>query len=538
MLHRARRLLLVCALSVAGMAYAVVESDILVRPAQTRETTCCTYGIHCSPAGFGDAGQQQGKAAAPKPADAPAQPQQQPVPADLESLIIDAQTAPAEFSADVLIRIAESGRVKVRAQQRRLLEDAFRRASEAQHPVRRRYAGREVDTRPGYLAYAFDLGLDTLSLQCRVVKAMLAVDAPRARELFSEIPKLKLQPLGCDDALVYDAGLFYETLTEVAAKTFTPEERRQAEHVRFVSQYVEGMSSPAEVGPAAKAAVAINPMPAQLAMLVLAFGRALKQVPSDDRTFTYWMTRDASVVGSLRGLIEACDSGGVPTRELRAELRSYLVRSLHATRCSDNVPQASPPSALGYVAEINKALEFDPPISGDEIEPVRIDAAARAASYWRSREARNLLTKARRLRFGSGNKPLTPAEKAGQDWQAALTDFLNDLEAWDAGHGEQEIDYFHQKSVLYRALLELVPEGPARDQILRKFAGFLGNSYLSVDSRIEWLLHAKFLIGQLKPRQGAEAAKTSEALGGLGDRNLRLYAGAELLLAAPQRGPG
>lgn len=480
-------------------------------------------------------GRQQGKAAASKPADA-AKSQQQ-VSADVESLILDAQTAPAEFSADVLIRIAESGRIKDRAQKRKLLEDAFRRASEAQHPVQRRYAGREVDTRQGYLAYAFDLKLDALSLRSRAVKAMLPVDARRARELFSELPKLKLQPLDCGDVLVYDVSLFYETLIEVAAKAFTPEERRQSEHFRFVLPYIEGISSPAEIGPAAKAAVAIKPTPPQLAMLAQAFGRALKQIPGDDRSLTYWLTRGTGIGGDFRKLVEACDQHGVLTRELVGEFRSYLVRSLRDGRCSDNIPQSLPPTLPSYIDGLNKVLGFAPSISIDEIEPVKINAAVRPASYWRSSEARNLLVKARKLRFGSGSKPLSAEEKNEQGWQVALTDFLNDLEAWDAGQAESEVDYFHQKSVMYRASLELAPEGSARDQILRKFAGFLGDSYLSVDSRIEWLLHAKFLLGQLKSGQGAEPAKILEALSDLGDRNLRLYVRAEAILTAPQKTP-
>src|SRR6267142_4238671 len=82
----------------------------------------------------------------------------------VSNLIADAKSQPAEFAADALIRLAESAGTTNAQQKIDLLEEAFRRASEAQHPVRLDYIV-PTDTRAGMLSDAFNLELDKLSLQ-------------------------------------------------------------------------------------------------------------------------------------------------------------------------------------------------------------------------------------------------------------------------------------------------------------------------------------------------------------------------------------
>lgn len=471
----------------------------------------------------------QEKAAKPGADEAQARPR---ADREVEMLALDAQSAPPEFTADLLIRIVESGRVTDPSYKRRLLEDAFRRAGDAQQPVRRAYVGGEVDTRSGYLSYAFDLRLDALSLRCRAIKAMLTLDRRRARELFAEMPDLRLPPLGCDDALVYDVSSFYETLVQVAAGAFSREERKQGEHIRFAAPYLERIDSPSQVGPAAKAILALDPAPPQLAMLAHDFSKALGRIPDDDRSFTYAMTRDSSFAKGLLEVVEACNRRNVQTREVLGEARSYIVRSLGNSRCSDNVPQAAPGTQFGYVSDINKSLNFDPPISADEAKPAEIKTAAKQTSYWKTPEARDLLLRVRKLRFGSGTKPLSDAEKRSTEWQSALTGFIDALHEWDGSREKSQVDYFHQKSVLYRALLELVPDRARREEVLNEYAGFLSDSYAAVDSRIEWLLHAKFLIAQVRAGSGSGRPVAFEQLSGFSNRNLWLYAKADATLSA------
>src|SRR5206468_707689 len=100
--------------------------------------------------------------------------------------------------------------------------------------------------------------------QCRAVKAMLAVDKPKARELFGEILKLQFPALTCENTLVYEVSDFYDLLLGVAQQTFKPEQLHRDEHIQFVESYVGSITSSFQVAPAAHAIVALKISPSQL----------------------------------------------------------------------------------------------------------------------------------------------------------------------------------------------------------------------------------------------------------------------------------
>ena len=87
--------------------------------------------------------------------------------AQIDSLIANASAAMPEVSADLLIKIAESGLLSNRQKRIELLEEAFRRSGDVQEKTRREMWTGAVDSRGGYLSAAFDQQLDALSLRCR-----------------------------------------------------------------------------------------------------------------------------------------------------------------------------------------------------------------------------------------------------------------------------------------------------------------------------------------------------------------------------------
>src|SRR5579864_1232184 len=133
------------------------------------------------------------------------------LPEPYQSIVELSHAAPPEFAADGLLRVVESGKIADRNARRDLAEQAFRLAAMAKFSVRMRGVGGSLaDTRPGFLSRAYDLKLDSLSLQSRAVRAMLPVDPAKARGLFQTIPRPALAKLTCDDALVYDVSDFYQ----------------------------------------------------------------------------------------------------------------------------------------------------------------------------------------------------------------------------------------------------------------------------------------------------------------------------------------
>jgi hypothetical protein len=474
----------------------------------------------------------------PQPPGAPEE-EKKRLPLEVRLLVDDARSAPAEFAADALLRLAQSGKIPEPEQQRELIEEAFRLAAHAQFPLPRKYLGYfHVDTRTGYLRMAHDLKLDRLSLQCRAVRAMLAVDRRKARELFGEMPRLDIPALTCADTLIPDAADFYETLLAVAQGTFSPDEVRRQETVFFLATHLGGITSPLQVGPAAKVAADFKASPPQREILVSAFAGALKKISGDDRAFTHaaHVATGGRAVSQLR---EKCLAEGVATEWLLEAFRGYLVTHFGGSRCADNVRRERKSSGLpdpvqafnDRLAALRAGAKKIPPIAAEEIAPTRVEGEGVFDEYWKSPQARGLLIKIKALRFGhdqkSGGQPLTPEERGTVEWREQAAQFLNALAAWESGHEKSEADFFHQKAVLFSGLIELIPPGDLRDRVLHSFLDFLRQNRMQRESRVEWFFHARQLM---QVRGKDDRPKVIEAMGNSGDPVLQLYAALERAL--------
>ena len=457
-------------------------------------------------------------------------------PVEVINFVSEALAAPPEFAADALLKLAESNKITDAAWKRELLEEAFRIAGAVQEPVKRENAEGNVDTRTGYLALALNYKLDALSLRCRAVRAMLKVDKARARELFGEIsPKLQLGPLGCENPLVFDVSDFYETLSEVILVTFDDAQRRRGEHVPFVQPYLSGISSPAQVGPAARLILSLKPTADELALLAHTFSAALKGVARDPRSFSYPPAR-ASLLEHGTELVKACERLGVGRSELVESLRTYIIQHLGAGRCSAGV-RSQEQSIPEYIVIGNRTWLSAKPITLEDIRSDRTGGTFKVSPFWRSAPAKRLLLKVKRLRFGGGQTPLALADKEGQQWQQELGEFLNELSEWNAGQEESEIDYFHQKSVLYKSLYELVPPGPKREAVLRDYVSFLTSTYSRQQSQVEWYLHARDVLEWARSSEGSERRKKLALIDQSGNAVLLLYRGLMKLLPENTKAP-
>lgn len=462
----------------------------------------------------------------------------------LEMLIEQAHSVPPEFAADALIRIAQSDGLTTK-RRKALLEEAFMLASSARNPVRLKgRPGGYVDTRVGYASHAFDLELDALSLQCRAVRAMLEIDKQRAREMFRSIPALKFPRLTCGDALVYEVSTFYETLAAVAGVAFNAEEAGRYEHVNFVENYLAAVNSPVQVGPAADLIMSLKLPAPQFERLVRAFSASLNKVSGDDRSFSYSLGRGVVTHGIMR-LAESSKRQGLPTLELLKAAREFLARHLRADRCSDTLNElrlsAETPTTVEYfnkyVSDVDPEGKGLAPLSPEETKPSKVEEAAKIHEHWETTSARKLLTAAKALRFGGGQKPLTVNyRRNNSEWESKLRQYLSDLSGWRDDDEETEEDYFHQKSVLYEGLLELVPEESKRAPVLTSYVSFLSKPVIQQDKPLDWFLHVSGLLEWARAADAEERARVLNLLGDSGDPILHLYAELEKLLPVKAAG--
>ena len=443
-------------------------------------------------------------------------------PIEIVNVINEANSAPPEFAADILIRLAQSSKISDVAWKREIITDAFRLASKSDQKLKRTYFGTVMDTREGYLGLALAQNLDTLSLQLRAVTAMLAVDKARAREMFSEIsPDLKIPPLTCSDALVPDVSDFYAVMKRVADETLGSDEAREGAALWFVQPYVQAINSPAQVAPVAKAIDGLKLPADQFAIVLRSFTESLKRISGDYRTFSSTALRD-SLTQSFVDLANQCDRLNVPKQELLQAVRGYLLRGFGSTQCADRSVSQSKPLP-GFIVGLNRDLLKGAPVSFEDIQPTIIGESPQTIAFWESSRSKDILNRLRRLRFRSDGKARTDDEKTSPEWQQQLSDFLTDLDTWSVADEKSDVDYFHEKAITYRVLSDILPSGLMRDRIWRNNASFLADGYLP-HNRIEWFMHASHFLDRVKGLKGKDRADLITIFSSSRNNVLRSYA--------------
>src|SRR5215510_3126250 len=454
---------------------------------------------------------------------------------ELVRLIDELRVAPPEFATDSMIKISPHPEIddKWRAE---ILEEAFRIAFDAQHPYKLKHLSEsQAETRTGYKDLAFDLKMDRLSLQLLAILNLVRLDTKKARLLWGEMLKPRLEPIKCEETLLYDVADYYRAMVEMARQAFTREEMRIGEEIQFVDSHIVNIISPAEVTEAAVAIADLKTTPAQFNTLVETYSRALENVANDNRSF--WFNPDQLSAAPL-ALAGACERRGFPADFLLIRFRDYLVRQLNAPRCADNLPSDGKiVRQPKFVTDLNAALdryEYIPKITDDDVKPRKIEPAASLYPYWTTPRARSLIEKIYVLRFGQtpkqtarakSNKPPQPLSfeaRQSSEWQYQLSDFLREMAEWKPEHEASADDYFHQKCRLFNELLELSPNSSMRLRMLGEYMAFLEQNRSERESFIEWFLHVSDLLRRIRSMEEEEKKLSLEALRYSNDHVLQL----------------
>ena len=108
------------------------------------------------------------------------------------------------------------------------------------------------------------------------------------------------------------------------------------------------------------------------------------------------------------------------------------------------------------------------------------------------------------------------------------------LAVWVPSDEKSEEDYFHQKCVIYEALIKAIPADKQydrlRDEVLRDFTTLLSVSQLQKAKPAEWFLHAKILIDRANTAMPRERDKLIPLIYNSRSTILHLYLQKEELL--------
>jgi hypothetical protein len=261
-----------------------------------------------------------------------------PVSKDVLALVDQARALPPDYSADAMLRIADSALVKDTAYRRKLIEEAFLDGAHAQ---------------------------SSLLLQTRAIEAMLGIDPPRALALFRNIPPPNPPVLTCQDVAIPDYSPYYRTAAALFERAFTAEQRKADDDVQFLGDLIRRIQSPLQVVPAMKMMpdAGARMTAAQRQELSGAMAGVLDRVDGGDRAFS---ASESVLVPSA--LPEMHD-----TQMFVPALRSYIVRHLSGARCSDNIHGTDLPESakqfntlIGRLAQTTAQLR---PIAAGEVRP-------------------------------------------------------------------------------------------------------------------------------------------------------------------------
>ena len=431
------------------------------------------------------------------------------VPNEIAAVIDMARQAPGEFGADALIRLAATEKLE-KAMRVQLLEEAFRRAAEAQQPLRRQASILKVGGAAGFLQHAYQQNLDALSLRLRAVDAMLPLDRLKARGLFLEIPPLQIPKITCDDYLIYNVNLFYDVLGKVARQSFSAREAADGEPARLLERYITAMDSAAQVEPAAHMLAGSGLENKDFESLATALGGSLGKIYGDDRTFTATLSPASQQIFAL---LEGAQKRELSPLPLLEGYRRYLVNNLSGSRCADDdlmeSGQTYAMSTGGRVDSLGTAAAdyfnqklAKPPIQAlreEEVTPAKIEGAASGLRSCQAAECKDLAAQYRALIFDASGTPLSQAQRDSTEWRAQLQQFLNGLANWKEGTGttKDDLEQFRDKCALFGSLVGVIPPGADRERVLLAWLDYLEGSRVEQDDRIGWFLPVNTLIGRV-----------------------------------------
>lgn len=445
---------------------------------------------------------------------------------ELTRIVELARGVPPEFSAEALLRVAEAPFLIDRDWKKELVDEAFQSASHARQALPKRNAiGASITgTRVSMAWQAAAIGLDRLTLQMRAIRDELALDPAKARDMFASAGKPLPSRASCEDAIVDSVSSFFETLARITDGGFTPAEKAKDVHVQTMAAELKNITSPVEIGPAARSIVAVPLRPPQLEFVATAFAGAIQKIAGDDRTFSASLLSTDRDIEVLRQKIR---DAGISTEPLTSAYRQYLTQNFSGPRCEDTVAAAKSAAAIGGGAET--MLGIDP----DSIKPSKVSGRPKLDRFISSQQSDRFRREFNDLMLGKGSRGLTEEQKRTSQWREKFSTLVNSIDEMKSDNGESSTDFFYHKAGAYTLALMAAPPGADRDRIVPRYIAFLRTSEMANELLLGWFTQVQALANQTLSMSVDEHAKLLAALAASGHPVLRLYAEEEAFL--PQR---
>jgi hypothetical protein len=395
-----------------------------------------------------------------------------PAANDPVAAILDqARGTRVEIFADVIFHLLDTSRIPDKDRVP-LLEEVFLRADEARQTMPMRSAipvemgprpSPETVTRDGQtitlyrsatpapgskmVAVPAQLHLDALAIKCRVVKALLAIDAKRARDRFEQIAAPHTGKPDCTAGIIFDPTGYYDALAAVVTQgTFTAKEQEKKVPFWMLENAIRRVQTSIEIIAAARNFSQLAHTPDEALVMSSAFAAALGMDDSN-RNFTA-ATKGTNLVDAVLIANDRFVKLGASPQTMMTALRSYLVRHLSATRCADNgnAPYETSLQAFATAIGLQTAI---PPITAEEIIPAKVEGVADTPAP---------------VDHAAYDQLWNETAAIGDNLDGSANDVLARIEAWKGADGQDPTDIFRKKLALCYRL-----QGPSFT--IRSFGG-------------------------------------------------------------------
>jgi hypothetical protein len=437
------------------------------------------------------------------------------------------QSVPAEFAADLLIRVATSRRAAVEDATWRvsILERAFILANTAQEQHRRRaLPWTHAMTIEAVSTTGRTRGLDKTSLQARAIGGLLSIEPHLAIDLLKSVPTT-VPRLECADTLMYDAEPPYEAIAAlIRALQASPRNLRNGSDERLARDVLQsriaGLETSAEIAPAIEALLVVELQSDQSAAVITKLAERLRSLRDDDWTFTGNLLRTWDAVQRLVDEFARTQRTAVGT--LVGAFRSYLVTHFQTRRCSLNGHDIGAIVDMEQVvisqARLLLAYYNQPPLRREDVRGSHTIASVRPRELWRSPQAS-------RVRDALDALGLATNAKATDRERARVT--LNEvLLEWTAADEPSLRLFFHQRCLALAAAMQY--DASLRVDFADELMTLL-TRYAGLVPRVDWFAHVSVLL-DVTATDAAVQADVRSAFERSGDPVLTRYARLETIL--------
>lgn len=426
---------------------------------------------------------------------------------------------PAEFAADLLIRLADStAAAKEPAEWRAdLYEQAFQLAPAAQDPLPR-YLRRDPRARSRINPIGPAERLDALSLQVRAFNGLIELRRARALELAGML-EVRLPALTCSDLMVPSPqGAF-----DIARRSYDLLERQ-----------VLSVHSSTQLAPGFEGILAADLSSSESRELLTELTVTMRSLADDDVSFTDTLGPTWSAVNHV---IDGTDDHSFAEFVLDG-FRTYLVRHLSGDRCASQSP--APSAESDTLTDIDDTLlnRGRPRLTRRERTAARIIEAAKASDtrdgvffgdtgLWRSRVSKNLMTQVTALRaHRQSGRPVD--DRRSPEWSERLSQLYASMAAWTRADEPSVEDYIRERGILLEMLVDVIPSGTERVRALGDLLTFLKAEGRQLFGYNIWFNRVRALMDTCR-NSPLEWAWVLRALLDSGDPVMRLYAEVEEL---------